>query len=418
MRSPSIPVRIPPLALVATACLGLATHPLSAEPIATAVVYGFAQQKIYGMTLTAAPGASAQIVADPLGFGVTMATQAAIDTAPGVVANVGGIDAAQSFIGSGVPAQPVENYSGTVFPGMSQPANERVLLQLNPTAAGVPRGFDTAAPASADFLAGRNFARSDGYVTPYPDTVTGTGSGQPPAGWPANGSAIAGSHLFAPVGTPDTLSIDLAAEALLNGESFATIAGGMADWTATGRFTIVGAGETRASVSLDFNVVERLVIHSWNPGIDMATVSNAFSFDVFDSTGRSVFGPFLGSAPSSTRMLSTAAAGSVTYNNNTMIPTHIYPGPVNMNFQTVPLAPGAYAFQVKGTTTAVVTALPEPATWVSLVAAAACGAVASRRLRRLDLSKPSARGNGDPATGCLGTDEPRRSEPVLAHRFG
>lgn len=351
-------------------------------------VYAFAQQKVYGMTMTATPGSSATVIGDPLGFAVKMSTKAAVDSFPGVVAHNGGLDAQQSFLGSGSPVQPVENYSGNAFPGMSMPPNERVLLQLNPTPAGNPAGFATSVPTAANFPSGDNFSRSDVYATPNPDNALAPpGSGTipanvPPGSWPPDGTTVAIGKLFAPIGTPGTLSIDLVAETLLTDADHGSIASGVADWVVTGKFRIAGAAESRAAISLDFNIVERMAVYSYEPLTNIATASNAFAMDVLDGNGRSVFGPFLGANPSITRLLSSPATGSETYNNHTLIPTHVYPGPVIVNFQTLPLAPGDYTFTVKGTTTAYVSAVPEPSTGVSLgIAAAALGVWRWRRGR-------------------------------------
>lgn len=348
----------------------------TADPVAVNAVYGFAEQKIYGMTLSAAPGASGTLVGAT--FSVKMSTKAAFNTLPGV-SNNGGLDAPQSFIGSGLPPTPPENYSGNASPGMSVPANERVLLQANPTAAGIARGIDLTNPTPANFFAGHDFARGDGYATKNPDTaIAPPGPGAvpanlPPGSWPADGNQVPAGNLFAPVGTPGTLSIDLVAEALLNGEGYATLASGVSDWVVTGGFSIVGGVDARAAVAFDFNLVERLVIFSWNSAFDTATASNALALDVLDSAGQSVFGPFFGANPSTTRLLTTELAGAATYNDNTLVPTHIYPGPVNVNFQTTPLVPGDYSFTLKATSTAYVTAVPEPTINASLVLVAIYG---------------------------------------------
>lgn len=276
---------------------------------------------------------------------------------------------------------------------MAVPANERVLLQTNPTAVGVAQGVDLTTPPASDFFAGHNFARGDGYVTPSPDTTFGPpGSGTvppdvPPGSWPSNGNQIPAGHLFAPIGTADTLSIDLVAESVLNGEAFATIASGGSDWVVTGGFSVIGGSTDRAAVSLDFNIVERMVVYSWDPANDAATASNTFAFDVLDSSGQSVFGPAAGANPSITRLLSSELLGAETYNNNTLVPTHVYPGPVVVNFQTMPLPPGDYSFTMKAATTAYVTALPEPA--VSTAAAGLALAAVCRFGSRRRTVRPS-----------------------------
>lgn len=283
-------------------------------------VYAFAQQKIFGMTLTAAPGANAAVVGDPLGFAVKMSTSASVDSLPGIGAHNGGLDAAQTFIGSGTPLPPSENWTDNAPAGYSMPVGERVLIQLNPTGQGGPKGITIGIPTTADFATGDNFARADVYTAPYP--------------------------------------------------------------VVTGKFAIVGAdASTRASVALSFNVIERMAVYSAEPLTNIATASNEFSFDVLDSLGNSVFGGLLGANPSISRLLSSPATGSVTYNNNTNIPSSIYPGPGATVFETVPLAPGDYSFTLKGTSTAYVSALPEPGTNVALAVAAVGGAVWLRRRR-------------------------------------
>ena len=360
-----------------------------AEPIAPGAVYAFAEQKIYGMTLSATPGSKASLIGNPQGFSVKMSDLAGVDTIPGVVAHNGGLDADQSFIGAGPPSPsaPPENYSGNVNPGMSVPANERVLLQWNPTGAGVAGGFDTSVPVAANFFAGHNFSRSDVYTTPNPDNAvspptSGTIPG-PASEWPPNGTTVDVSKLFAPVGTAGTLSIDAMAEALLTDEKHGTIGNGVADWVVTGKFNIVNLEDplATAGVSLDFNITERLAVYSYNPLINIATASNEFAMDVLDSNGRSVFGPFLGTNPSSQRLLSSPATGSETYNNNSSQPTHLYPGPNVVNFQTAPLKQGDYTFTIKGTTTAYVSAVPEPSAGVLAVVALGtlCGGLRLRR---------------------------------------
>jgi hypothetical protein len=374
-------------ALVASALIHHATA--SAEPIAPGAVYAYAQQKIYGMTLSATPGSGASLIGNPQGFSVKMSNLAGVDTIPGVVAHNGGLNAEQSFIGAGPPSPsaPPENYSGNVSPGMSVPANERVLLQWNPTGAGVAGGFDASIPVAANFLAGHNFSRADAYVTPNPDNAVGPPTSGtipgPASAWPPGGTTVATSKLFAPVGTAGTLSIDAMAEALLTDEKHGTIGNGAADWVVTGKFNIVNSENplATAGVSLDFNISERMVVYSYNPLINIATASNEFAMDVLDSNGRSVFGPFLGTNPSTQRLLSSPATGSETYNNNTSQPTHLYPGPNAVNFQTAPLKQGDYTFTIKGTTTAYVTAVPEPSAGVLAAVALGtlCGGLQLRR---------------------------------------
>jgi len=383
MRIPFLPLRAAICAVAAVLCVSTGAE---ASPGAS---YAFAQQKVYGMTISASPGSSATISGDPVGFSVKMSTDAAISALGLGVSSNGGLDPLQSFVTPAIPAAAPENYSGNAPAGFSTPPFERVLLQhpLVPTAPGVPNGFVTTAPVAGDFTEGFNFARSDAYATPNPDvTVAPPGVGSPPSGaWPTNGTAVPAGKLFAPVGAPGTLSIDSVAEALMTSAPHSTLGTGVSDWTVTGGFTIAGASSSRAVVSLDFNIVERLVVYSSALEDNGTVAANRLAFDVFDSSGRSVFGPFLGANPSSTRMLTSLSTFTETYNNATFVPGHLYPGPVNVNFQTTALAPGHYSFTVKGGSSAFAVAVPEPGTGAILatLAVTLSAAAGVRRLRRV-----------------------------------
>lgn len=347
-------------------------------------VYAFAQQKIYGMTLTASGNAT--LVGDAVrGLSLKMTTAATSDNFPGAFAVNGGLDVKQSFISNGSVPKPMENFvKNTPY---SAPSNEIVLRQAIATALGTQRGFatDDLAP---HFTSGQNFSRSDAYVTPAPDARTFEGSASPPtgAGWPTSGTPIAAGKLFAPIGSRGTLSIDSVAEALLTTADHDSIGSGLSDWVVTGRFKIVGRKDAVAAVKLDFNVAERLVVHSHEPIKNISTASNSLAFDVLDGFGRSVFGSgFLGNNPSATRLLSSPATGSETYNFNTVNSTNLFPGPSRVDFQTEFLPVGDYTFTIKGTTTAYVSAVPEITSHALLATAGVCAAAFSigrRRSRR------------------------------------
>lgn len=377
--------------LIETTLLGVVVDDVRADEPTPFATYAFAQQKVYGMTLTAVPGGNATLVGDALGFAVKMSTSASVDALPGIGAQIGGLDALQTFISSGLPLPPPENYTNNTPVGFSLPVGERVLQQLNPTGQGGPMGITNGIPVAADFLSGQDFGRADAYVAPNPNVLPlGPGSGTIPpnvplGSWPPLGSQISGTHLFAPVGSADTLSIDVVAETLLTTNTQpGVISNGVADWVATGKFAITSLDpQARVGVSFDFNVIERMVVYSSEPLTNIAVATNTLAFDVLDSLGGSVFGGLLGSNPSIVRLLASPATGAETYNNHTSVPTHVYPGPAATNFQTVPLGPGEYSFTLKGESTAYVSALPEPGmtTAVALVAAGG-GAVWMRQRRR------------------------------------
>lgn len=323
--------------IAATALAFAAQSSRAADPAPTAM-YAFAQQKIYGMTLSPIPGGSALLVGDTAGFVVKMSTAASVDSAPGINAHIGGLDADQSFIGSGLPLPPPENWTNNAPLGYSVPVSERVLVQLNPTGQGVPKGITKGIPVPSDFALNNNFARSDVYTAPNPDPLPpGAASATIPTlplgSWPPLGSMVNTNRLFAGIGSPNTLSVDLIAETLLTSATHGTISNGISDWAVAGKFSVISEDpNARVGVSLDFNVVERMAVYSYAPLTNIAIASNAFSFDVLDSLGSSVFGGLLGSNPAISRLLSSPATGSEVYNNNTNVPTHIYPGPGVANF--------------------------------------------------------------------------------------
>jgi hypothetical protein len=384
--------------VIGTTRFGVVVDDVRADEPTPFATYAFAQQKVYGMTLTAAPGGNATLVGDAIGFAVKMSTSASVDSLPGIGAQIGGLDALQAFIGSGLPLPPPENYTNNTPVGFSLPVGERVLQQLNPTGQGGPKGITNGIPVAADFVSGHNFGRGDAYVAPNPNVLPlGPGSGTIPpnvplGSWPPLGSQINRTHLFAPIGSADTLSIDAVAETLLTDIQHGVISNGLADWVVTGKFAVTSPDpQARVGVSFDFNVIERMVVYSSEPLTNIAVATNSLAFDVLDSLGGSVFGGLLGSNPSIVRLLSSPATGAETYNNHTNVPTHVYPGPGATNFQTVPLGPGDYSFTLKGTSTAYVSALPEPGMTTAVALAAAGGGAAWMRQRRRRLHAAGSR---------------------------
>lgn len=361
--------------------------------------YAFAQQKVYGMTITDGNGSKATITAKP--FSMSMQTAATYDTIGTQTFNAG-LDPKQAFVTPTGDPKPGENWSGNVPPNgggvFSNPARERVLLQNAKTPWGDPQALRLDLPTATDFTPGANFARADGYVTKNPDTTVGPdASGVTPTGtgWNQNGVNIAAGKLFQNVGTPGTLSIDSVAEVLLTSSPHDTHATSVSNWTATGKFDVAnnthGGGDTK--VTFSFNLVERLVVYSETGATlgDAATASNTLAFDVFDAKGISVFsGNFSsGQNPSSTRMLTSVTNFSQTYNNATNGPTHLYPGPKSVEFQTSPLKSGTYTFMITGESVAKAVAVPEPGALAALASAAATLVVVARSRRCRAVACPS-----------------------------
>ena len=125
----------PTLPIVAALMLASVSWPASAAS------YAFAEQKIFGMTVTAVPGSTATISGDSLGFSVKMSTDAAIRASGNGIACNGGLGGLQAYATPSLPAAPVENHSGPSPAGLSMPPGERVLLKLVPTEAGIPKGL-------------------------------------------------------------------------------------------------------------------------------------------------------------------------------------------------------------------------------------------------------------------------------------
>lgn len=378
-----------PLAALA---IGLAPPPEAAADDINAV-YAFAQQKIYGMTINY-DQQHAAVVGDPLGFSVKMTNAATSDSLPGLLAKNGGLDAGVAYLASPTftppPTTGIATANNFVWntPNSSAPS-EVVLKQVLPTTL-YGQGFHTD-DLSAEFAsyANQGFSRADAYVT-VPDRTTNWGTGgnaSSPSGigWPAAGTPVATGKLFAPTGSAGTLSLDSVAEAMLSNADHDTIGSGVSDWVVTGKFKVVSTrpNEKWSDVSLFFNVAERLVVYSHSPLANISTASNNFSFDITsDLTGESVFeSGVLGTNPSTTRLLSSPLTGSETYNNWTSGVTNAYPSLTRVEFKASKIGVGNYTFTIKGSSTAYVSAVPEPATNVSLAVAGLAGAAGWLRRR-------------------------------------
>lgn len=389
------------LAVLALAAPCLAGMGSTAEANGTAprADYAFAQQKVYGMHIALDTASSGTLVGK--NFGVTTKTAAVYSPIPGTSAFNDGLEALQAFSGPGAPVAPVENYSGNVPvtgspPEFSSPPGERVLLQLNPTAWGIPKGSVTTAPVLADFPASNNFARADVYATPNPDnTISGSGSGSLPVSgpggpYPADGINIPAGNLFSS-GT-GTLSMDSVAEALLTDAGNGTFGTGISEWVVLGAFDLIGGP---GQVSLNFSLVERLIAFASGPDKGVVTASNTLSWDVKNLANQSVWG--FGQNPSSTRILPHPNNGffGETINNNTLLDTDIYPGPVLYTFQTPVLEVGEYTFVITGKSSVDVNVVPEPGAHALLgLAGATIGGLAAwrRRAGGMRRSPPSPAG--------------------------
>jgi len=354
------------LAVLGTlAGLGESAH--AQPPVAD---YAFAQQKVYGMSLSLLPGSTATLSGTT--FSVATKTAAVYSLIPGTVAYNGGLDSLQSLTSTGTLPAPPENFSGNVPTGYSNPDRERVLLQSSTTPWG-PVGTGTVGlPTPADIAPyfGQNYARADAYATPNPDnTVAPAGSGTtpanvPPGTWPLNGLGIPMTHLINSATASDLLSLDTVAESLLTDSAAVAFGTGDSEWTVSGEFTI--AGGTDAVVSYSFNMVERLVAYNSGPLATLTTARNLLSFDV-KLDGVSVFGP-LGTNPSTVRILEHPNNGflGATFDRHTDGSSDIYPGPVEVVFRTPALSPGVYTFAIVGSSSVDVNIVPEPAANVTL----------------------------------------------------
>lgn len=375
--------------------IGLASpRPAAAAPVNA--VYAFAQQKIYGMTINY-DQQHATVTGDPLGFAVKMTSAATSDALPGILAKNGGLDVDVSYLPnpSFTPPPTTGVATGNNFvwnTPNSSAANEVVLKQALPTTLLGQGVYLNDLTSQFNGYGNQGFSRGDAYVTlPSTTLISGTtGNASSPSGpgWPASGTPVAIGRLFAPIGSPDAIAIDSVAEALLTNADHDTIASGVSDWVVTGKMHVNSdsPNEHWADVSLNFNIAERMVVYSHAPLLNISTSSNNFAFDITDdSTGLSVFGGGItGLNPSTTRLISSPLTGSETYNNWTMGVTHIYPGVNAVEFKASKLAAGDYTFTIKGTSTAYVSAVPEPGTNVALALAGVSAAVGwcGRRMRR------------------------------------
>jgi hypothetical protein len=385
--------------LLALSLAGIATAVFpppraQATPVPTTAVYAFAQQKVYGMSISGSQQ-HVSIVGDPKGYSIKQTTAAASDTTPGKVARNGGVDAGVSYLPAPNFNPPVVTAIGNNFvwnTPNSSAANEIVLKQALPTPVTNAKGVnanDIGASLLAYSQKGEGFSRGDAYAT-IPDQTSipgGTTNAISPAAWPTVGTPIPSSTLFADPGK-GTMSVDSVAEVLLTDVAHNSIASAVSDWVITGKFDVKSdtPNDAWTDVTLSFNLAERMVVYSYEPTLNISTSSNALSFDILDKNNRSVFSEAplypLGLNPSTTRHLSSGLAGSLEYNNWTNSITSTYPGSKAVSFTASQLTPGSYTFTIGGRTSAYVSAVPEPGTNCSLALAGAMSVVAYLRRRK------------------------------------
>lgn len=283
-------------------------------------VYAFAQQKIYNMTMLSV-GSSSNLTNGS--FNISTNTSAGLTGYPGQSFTIPILDAQQSYLGS-APA-PVENLSG---PAVS-PSSENVLIQFNPTPPENANGIVNNVPTIGDFTQ-PTFARSDSLTWNPPSSTTPP----PPPG-----------YLFDPAFAGGNVSIDSAAEALINNSM--GVGNAQSGWQINGSFSLTAPD----SVQLAFDVIDRLVAFA-DVTNQVASATTNFSVLITDQSFpfASVYNP----SPI-TASLSFPVIGSATRNDS-----------YNQILNTGILAAGNYNFTITGTTTANVSVVPEPASYVML----------------------------------------------------
>ena len=363
-----------------------------ATPVPTSAVYAFAQQKVYGMSISGTQQ-HAKVVGDPLGFSIKQTTAAASDTTPGKVAQNGGVDAAVAYLPAPgfTPTLPAATGNNFVWnTPNSSVTSEVVLKQALPTPVVNAKGVNATDLGSFMLpYEGQGFSRADAYATvPDQTAIPGTTTNAvSPGAWPKVGTPMPTSTLFADVGK-GTMSVDSVAEVLLTDVTHNSIASAVADWVITGKFKVTSDSpdEQWTDVMLSFNLTERMVVYSHEPTLNISTASNMLSFDILNSQNQSVFSepPLypLGLNPSTTRHLSSGLAGSLEYNNWTSSITSTYPGSRAISFTASQLGVGDYTFTIGGHSTAYVSAVPEPGTNCSLALAGAMSLVSYLRRRK------------------------------------
>ena len=380
--------RMSSLRKFATPMLALMIGTTGVNHVGAATIYGFAQQKIYNMTLNGSGGPGNLVATSNLD--ISTSTSASLTGYAPVASPVfPAIDAIQSKLGvfatPGLPPgriNPPENYIGAAPFASSGGIN--VLTQANPTGVGLQNAVDSSIPTIGNFNPGDQFARSDVYATTpngNPIPASNPLQGAPPASYPANGLAIPSSQLFAPVGAGTTLSFDSAAEGLLNANSI-NLGNAVAAWVVSGAFNLVNPG----SVELNFELVERLAVFSDSTPSPQAFAQNNLLFLITDVNNVPV------ASPSSTRSLTAPAAGEAIYNGNTLAAGHVLhgiSGTDTIAFQSDILPSGSYRFTISGLNQVDIKSVPEPSTYV-MMGLSAVALLGLQYRRKMQLAKARA----------------------------
>ena len=374
--------RMSSLRKFATPMLALMIGTTGVSHVGAATIYGFAQQKVYNMTLNS----SATLTATP--FDVVTNTSAALSGYPGVAFLSPALDATQSKIGvfasPGLPngrVDPPENYIGAA--PFASAGGINVLTQANPTTVGIQNAVDSSVPIIGEFNTADYFSRSDVYVTTAsgnPIQNTSPLQGATPAGYPLNGSNIPVNQLFAPKGSGPSISIDSSAESLLNSNGV-DLGTATSTWAVSGAFNLAALG----TVELNFELVDRLVVYSNYSPTPQALGENNFSFVIKDLNDNTV------ASSSVTRTLTSPLAGEATYNGNTTTAGFVWQdlSGNSISFQSSQLKSGNYTFTISGITQVDVKSVPEPSTYVMMgLSALMFGGLQYRR--KMQLAKAGA----------------------------
>lgn len=308
------------LGLLTRTALTLSVMAVSSRQSDAGSVYAFAQQKVYNMNMVTVSSAANLTNGS---FNISTNTSAGLTGFPGQSFTIPILDAQQSYLGT-APA-PVENLSGSAV----NPPSESVLVQFNNTAPGTANTITNSIPDLSQ-LTQPTFARSDALTwNPPASTVP-----PPPPG-----------YLFDPAFAGGNVSIDSAAEALVNND-FA-VGNVQSGWQINGSFTLAAAD----LVQISFDVIDRLVGFADVNG-QVASASTNLIFSITDQTFpfTTVYNP----SPI-TASLSFPVIGSATRNDN-----------FSQVLTTGILAAGNYNFTITGTTTVNVSVVPEPSSYIML----------------------------------------------------